>query len=356
MDYEVGLKLMTEAERAYDHQDIGRAAYLCNEVLARIPNYAPALLLRALCVEEPELAIADASQVILHDARNAEALTLRAYAFEELNDYKSALSDWEAAIAAGKDYPDCHTGRGRSLWALWRMAEALAAFRKALELEPEYYEANWLMASLLYQEGCFELALRYTHPEYYAEDEAIEFLALHANCLARLRRFEESRKAFLRFLDFYPDELTPDDWLTLAEVELRLGLVEDAHRSLKRSAELKGVAGWHATLGEAQIAGGAKQDGIASLNQALHCAVPETQSYDRDYEYNLACVHALRARVEEQYTLSAFDAAAERLKAATLLAVACKESPVLLRFAQSEPDFDPLWSIPELQRHANLAP
>jgi Flp pilus assembly protein TadD len=57
-----------------------------------------------------------------------------------LQDYKAALAESDAALAADPRCPELHYNRGRALAGLERYPEALAAFDDAIRLRDDYVE------------------------------------------------------------------------------------------------------------------------------------------------------------------------------------------------------------------------
>lgn len=69
--------------------------------------------------------------------KNADSLGTLASAYSRLGDVKSAQEAADAAIAAGASSSVAYTGKGDALTAAGQAAEAVAAYRKAVELDPK---------------------------------------------------------------------------------------------------------------------------------------------------------------------------------------------------------------------------
>jgi hypothetical protein len=65
----------------------------------------------------------------------------QAYAYLDANDLKSALRECESALHLVPEWAEAHNLRGLVLDELGRVEEAIAAYRKAIELEPGFEEA-----------------------------------------------------------------------------------------------------------------------------------------------------------------------------------------------------------------------
>jgi tetratricopeptide (TPR) repeat protein len=93
--------------------------------------------------------IADYSEIIQRDPRDAVAYNNRGYAYSTLERYPEALVDLSRAIALDPGFAMAHNNRGCVYDAQGRYAEALADFSRALEIDPGYVKA-WYNRSLVY--------------------------------------------------------------------------------------------------------------------------------------------------------------------------------------------------------------
>jgi tetratricopeptide (TPR) repeat protein len=86
-------------------------------------------------------ALAAAERAIRLDKTSAEAHYVRGTCQAMLAHYDEALLDFDAALRLNADYVPAWDGKAWVLGIKGQKTEALAAINKALELDPEYFEA-----------------------------------------------------------------------------------------------------------------------------------------------------------------------------------------------------------------------
>lgn len=92
-------------------------------------------------------ATGDFTKAIAHALSQNEAsryYTERAFSYWLARDWKPALRDYGAAVAADERNTDAYLGRGRSELFAGRLEESIADFQKALSLKEDAYAALWL--------------------------------------------------------------------------------------------------------------------------------------------------------------------------------------------------------------------
>jgi tetratricopeptide (TPR) repeat protein len=144
------------------------AAHLFGEVLAREGNLAaaepllahvvgaaPGLHLARLAyalvlqrVGKPAQAMATLEPLLRHDPRHNRGRMARAALLTELGDYAGAAETTAAVLADIPDQPSGWLVQGAGLRTLGRVDEAIAAWRRALALDPASAEAWWSLANL----------------------------------------------------------------------------------------------------------------------------------------------------------------------------------------------------------------
>ena len=88
-------------------------------------------------------------RVIKIDGRNAQALNLAGVAYFQLGDQRRALKHLRQAVAGGTADVDAHNNLGNVLKAAGRLDEAETAYRRALEIRPDYADAHYNLGILL---------------------------------------------------------------------------------------------------------------------------------------------------------------------------------------------------------------
>ncbi len=190
--------------------DLSGARLLYREVLARAPSHA-ATLYRCGLLE-------------LQEGRALQALALI-----------------EQALAADPGVPRYHVGRGESLQALGRFADAEAAYRRALAADPGSAEIHFALGTALQSLGNYPGAV--TAYEDALALQSGHFAALNnlGICLQRSGRMAAAAAAYARALQQRPD--AAGALANLGTVLQALGRSEDAVKLLRRAVDLEpGVA------------------------------------------------------------------------------------------------------------------
>lgn len=92
-------------------------------------------------------------QRILHNGDTAEAHMLMAFTRMKANDYKGAREELDRVIALNPRLPEAFALRGRLAFIGSDLGAAETAFRSALVLDPNSFEALLLLGTLLRQQG-----------------------------------------------------------------------------------------------------------------------------------------------------------------------------------------------------------
>jgi tetratricopeptide (TPR) repeat protein len=92
-----------------------------------------------------EGAIAGLSRLIEKDSRRAEWFTQRGWMNERLSRWTEALSDYDRAIALGRNDAGAWRDRGDAYFGLGRWEKAIADFTKAIEFKDDGYRINNLL-------------------------------------------------------------------------------------------------------------------------------------------------------------------------------------------------------------------
>jgi tetratricopeptide (TPR) repeat protein len=217
------------------------------------------------------------------------------------------------------------------------------------EIEPDHTMTLTLMGEVLMHLGYFELALAWLMQATEREEAGPYYKLLAAQALYRLRQYEVAAEIIEDCAIQDAADLIEDDWLDLAEIRLELGQVQAAIECMERARATKQTGAWLALWGRAQIASGNEAAGLEALDRALSSYKSEEESTPGTREYNIAWCHAYRAMLARQYGIHLIDVQAERAAACAALIRSCTVSDVSLRYAHSDPCFDPLWNMPELE-------
>lgn len=215
--------------------------------------------------------------LIAVDPAHAHALRMLGVLEAERSDYAAALHYLDRAVAADPVHPASHLHRGEALLALARPDEAIAAYRRALEINPHELRALNNMAIAYRDIGDFaaaEQALRQAlvldahNPQFHSnlgillhladdgrEDEALAELdravelepqnpyhhAMLANIYEQLNRLEKAREAIARAPA--AGVISPLLLLVEAKLERREGNYEQADAIFERYCDAAREAG-----------------------------------------------------------------------------------------------------------------
>lgn len=116
-------------------------------------------------------------EILGQDPRNFAAADRVAAMFLTDNDFASALTWSERAIAINPLFPPACMNHGLALQGLGRLDEAIAAFTRAVTQAPEFAPAHYMLGRLLWWQGAYDDAVRHIEkaatlaPEFATEHE-----------------------------------------------------------------------------------------------------------------------------------------------------------------------------------------
>jgi tetratricopeptide (TPR) repeat protein len=131
--------------------DLAAAEPLLAYVVAAAPGLHLARLAYALVLQragKPAQAVATLEALFQHDPRHNRGRMAKAALLTELGDYAGAAETTAAVLADIPDQPNGWLVHGAGLRTLGRVDEAVAAWRRALALDPTGAEAWWSLANL----------------------------------------------------------------------------------------------------------------------------------------------------------------------------------------------------------------
>lgn len=129
--------------------------------IARNPGFATAYLRRAMALREFgrfDEALQDAGRAVALQP-SAAALNGRGVVHDDLGQLEAAVADFRAALRLAPDFVPARNNLGNALHGLGRYREALAEFDAALGARPEYAEALSNRALALQELGRFDEAM-----------------------------------------------------------------------------------------------------------------------------------------------------------------------------------------------------
>jgi tetratricopeptide (TPR) repeat protein len=194
--------------------------YLSAEIAARQGRYAEAEPLLARCVEadpefkaarfhfanamletgKAELALAQAEELLRREPENPVFLALKAMALELVDEYAEAASLWDAVVQTPAP-ADCWVRYAHVLRGLGRRDQSVAAYRKAVAIDPAFGRAYWGLANLktfrFSEADIAQMELQLARPELAPEDRTPFFFAL-GKAYADEKLYEKSFSYYAR--------------------------------------------------------------------------------------------------------------------------------------------------------------
>jgi len=158
--------------------------------------------------------------------------------------YRQEALDASARALECCDTAEAHTARGVALWLSRDYAVAEAEFRRALELNPDQYEALWLYGRLAHERGDYEKAAEVWQRAAGVNSEDYQaamllpqvFLAMQQPGTARVWQ-ERALARALRHLEGHPDDVRAIYMSAVAYAEL--GHHEQARKAAERALQLE---------------------------------------------------------------------------------------------------------------------
>ena len=133
---------------------IGRfpdAENLLRRAVELAPGFVPARSNLALVLYRqgrPEEAISELDHLLKRDPEDIGAANLKAAAAGRIGDYAEAVALYEMVLKSKPNQEKIWLSYGHVLKTVGRRDDSVSAYRKAVELKPEYGEAYWSLANL----------------------------------------------------------------------------------------------------------------------------------------------------------------------------------------------------------------
>ncbi len=208
-----------------------------------------------------------------HPARLGLARTL-----SDLGRYSAAEAECRVLVAADGNNPQCWTALAMTLRAQHRLAEAEAAYRKSIELAPEYGPAHLNLGSLLSQRDRPEDALDALERARAAGIGGAPLAFNRGRALLQLYRLDEAEQAFVEAVAHAPADL--ETQLSLARLRFMRGDPEFARDIAAAAGAARDDAGMQMLFADVLRRTGALQASEAVIRdlQRRKGSVPEIQS------------------------------------------------------------------------------
>lgn len=165
---------------------------------------------------------------------------LAAAGLREQLDERAARAERAAAEHTAGEQAVAEFNRGVEAAQAGRAAEAIAAFRRALEIDPTFLPARENLAGALCMTGDLEAGLAQFEIAIAQDPGDAGTLALSAQALAGLNRLPEARRRLERALELAPGR--SDLWRMLADIQDSTGDAAGARASRARAESIERAA------------------------------------------------------------------------------------------------------------------
>ncbi len=219
-------------------------------------------------------------------AQNPIAENSLGNALSDRGEVGEAIAHYRQAVEIEPDYAPAHHNLGRALAGRGEVEEAIAQYRKALRIKPDYAEAHTNLGDVLTGRGEVDEAIVHYRQAVEIRPDYVEAHNNLGNALAGRGEFDEAIAHYRRVLEIEPDFAKAHNNLGYA---LAIRNEEDeAIAHYRRAVEIEpDYAEAHFNLGNALAGRGEADDAIAQYRQAL-AIKPDFADAHNNLGYTLA--------------------------------------------------------------------
>ncbi|WP_017305120.1 tetratricopeptide repeat protein [Spirulina subsalsa] len=198
----------------------------------------------------------------------AEAAFNQGVQFYELGSFEQAIAAWEKAIELKPDYYQAWGNRGLGLKNLSRYSEAIESYDRAIGLKPDFHKAWYNRGLALDELGRYEEAIASYDQVLQIKGDFHKAWYSRGNSLDNIGRYEEAVACYDRAIDLKSDFYKA--WSSRGNAQKSRGMYEEAIMSYDGALRLKldDPEIWY-NRGLALAALGREQEAIASYEKAL---------------------------------------------------------------------------------------
>jgi protein O-mannosyl-transferase len=209
-----------------------------------------------------------AAGVLAGCATAAAALTLGALTFRRNADYHTALSIWQDTVAKAPHNARAHNNLGRPLIGCGQIADAVAEYRKALMIQPDYVDARYNLGTALVSLGELDAAIAEFRQVLAHEPDDV---GAHNNlglALANCGQLKEAAAQFRQVLAVRPEHAEAHN--NLANALAKQGRGDEAVFHYQEALRIQpDYSDAHNNLGSALAAGRRLDEAITHYRRAL---------------------------------------------------------------------------------------
>jgi len=229
--------------------------------------------------------------VVLGVLMTAVIGTLTVWGYIQTSYWRNDELLWTRSLACtrGNDFNSmAHNGLGNALYKRGKKKQAIAQYRKALQINPMYKLAQYNLGMALFDEGEREEAVAHYRMALKIDPDYAEVHFSLGNALFAMGGMEEAIAHYRKVLEINPDY--PDDRYDLANALLQSGKLEEAVREYRRALETTpSDARVLNNLGIALATKGESNGAIAQFRKALE---KDPAFVDAHYDLGVALVKA----------------------------------------------------------------
>ncbi|MFB6249446.1 MAG: tetratricopeptide repeat protein [Salinibacter sp.] len=193
---------------------------------------------------------------------------------------QAALTLVDSAVARAPRLPDAHFQRGRVLAELRRFKESNAAYRRVLELDPDYQGARYNLGNNAYRQQKYQKAVR-LYRKGLRRHASARTLVAQGRAYTAQEKIDSARAAYERALDL--DSTHALAHARLGQLLADQGSTKAALRHSKRALDLKpDNAKFRYAVGRQLLQAGRPGDAVEHLKTAV-----EERPWHQGAHYNL---------------------------------------------------------------------
>ena len=232
--------LLQDAARRFAAGDFPGADGVLEQLMARVPNHAEALHVRALVqhrLGRHALAAVLIEKALVLTPGNAAMYSNGGLVLRALGRFQDALVCYDKAVSLQPRFAQAWGNRGNALRDLGNSVAALDSYRQALEVQPDYAQ-SWHGLGLAHNDlkQWSPAVDAFDHALVCQPDMAVACLD-RGNALRELERVDEALAAYDRALTLQPEYAKA--WSNRGVLLKRMGRLPEALQSYQRAIALE---------------------------------------------------------------------------------------------------------------------
>jgi tetratricopeptide (TPR) repeat protein len=190
-----------------------------------------------------------------------------------------AVASYRHALQISPNFAGAHSNLGNALQSLGQLDEAVSCYRRALQLQPDFAEAHNNLGNALRDLGRFDEALACYRSALQIRQDYAEAHNNMGNALRDLGQLDRAVSSYRRALVLKP--AYPEAHNNLGNALRDLGQFDDAVASFRRGLALRSdYAELHGNLGNALFDLGQLDDAVTSYRRALELKSDYAEAYN----------------------------------------------------------------------------